>query len=127
MSNSKKSFWYSFSKLKCPKCKEGDLFPSGSFEFNKPFEMYHHCTKCNHNFLPEPGFYYGAMFISYIFMGFFCLGFTGGLVYFFDFSVNAAFFWLLVVCAIFFVPLFRYSRALWLGLNTDYSQEAGNE
>ncbi|MEL6718022.1 MAG: DUF983 domain-containing protein, partial [Bacteroidota bacterium] len=57
---------YSLFKLKCPRCHEADLFETGSFSFQKPFEMHERCPNCNFNNFPEPGFYYGAMFMSYI-------------------------------------------------------------
>ena len=61
---------YSIFNLKCPKCHEEDLFEKPTFSFQKPFDMREECTHCRQDFFPEPGFYYGAMFISYIFMGF---------------------------------------------------------
>ena len=51
-------------KEKCPRCREGDLFkqPVLSIGF---YKMYNRCSSCNQTFEPEPGFYFGAMFISY--------------------------------------------------------------
>jgi uncharacterized protein (DUF983 family) len=62
--------------MRCPRCRRGDLFPTGSFSFKQPFEQYEHCPKCGQDNFPEPGFYWGAMFLSYIGSGFFCLGFV---------------------------------------------------
>jgi len=67
---------YSIFNFKCPRCHEGDLFETETFSFQKSFDMHDKCPHCNLNYMPEPGFYYGAMFISYIFMGFFCIGFV---------------------------------------------------
>ena len=51
---------------KCPRCNEGDFFISGN-PFNlKTFDkMQKECSVCGQTFMPETGFYYGAMFVSY--------------------------------------------------------------
>ncbi|WP_226940384.1 MULTISPECIES: DUF983 domain-containing protein [unclassified Imperialibacter] len=65
MSN-KGSKFYAITKMKCPRCHEGDLFPgSNHFSFSKFTHMYKVCSICNQSFEPEPGYYYGAMFVSY--------------------------------------------------------------
>lgn len=100
--------------LKCPTCLTGDLFPTSSFGFSQPFAQYEHCPKCGQNFFPEPGFYYGAMFISYIGSGFFCLGFVMLLHWVVGWSLMVSFFALLAVVAIFFVWWFRFSRSVYI-------------
>ena len=111
---------YSIFKMKCPKCHEGDLFPTGTFSFQKPFDMHDRCPNCNENYAPEPGFYYGAMFISYIITGWFCLAFVGLLILGFGWSINASFAALIVVIAILFVWIFRISRSLWINVVVKY-------
>ncbi len=111
---------YAIFGMKCPRCHEGDLFPTGSFEFNKPFEMYDRCPNCNENYMPELGFYYGAMFISYIFTGFFSLSLVGILRWVFDWTIGGAFGLLIFILAIFFVWIFRMARSVWINLNIKY-------
>ncbi|MFM7153218.1 MAG: DUF983 domain-containing protein, partial [Bacteroidota bacterium] len=60
---------YSITQLKCPRCHEGDTFETGSWSFKKSFDMYQRCPKCDLDYFPEPGYYYGSMFISYIWTG----------------------------------------------------------
>ena len=74
---------------KCPRCQEGDLFIK-PFEISNPLNMPDHCPVCNQKYLPEPGFYYGAMFLSYIFSAFFFLGIVGICLMVFKMSANAA-------------------------------------
>ncbi len=114
---------YPIISMKCPKCHEGDLFPTGSFEFKTPFDMNEHCPNCQENFMPEPGFYYGAMFISYIFTGFFCLSFVGITHWVFGWSTGASFGVLILILAIFFVWIYRMARSIWIGFNVDYKEE----
>ena len=109
--------FYSIFRLKCPKCHEGDLFHTGSFAFNKPFDMKDECPHCGMNFMPEPGFYFGAMFISYIFTGFFFIGFIALFHWGLGWSTAASFGLLLAFCALFFVYIFRLARSIWLNIN----------
>ncbi|MEM1324600.1 MAG: DUF983 domain-containing protein [Bacteroidota bacterium] len=114
---------YSSCYLKCPKCHEGNLFPTGSFSFQRPFDMYDRCPNCNFNYWPEPGYYYGAMFISYIISGWFCIGFALLFHWVFDWSLTATFGLLIGFLAVIFVWFFRFSRAIWLNINYKYDPE----
>ena len=109
---------------KCPKCREGDLFDTGSFSFQKPFEMPERCSKCGQSYFPEPGFYYGAMFMSYIITSFFSLGFVGICILVFDLSVKASFGILIAGLAVLFVWFFRTARSVWIGITVKYDPDA---
>ena len=51
---------------KCPKCRKGDMFPKGNLFHPLRFhKMHERCDVCGQSFDPEPGFYFGAMFVSY--------------------------------------------------------------
>ncbi len=114
---------YSTFNLKCPRCHQGDLFFTPTFSFRKPFDMHKNCPLCQQDYEPEPGFYYGAMFISYIITGFFCLGFTMFLHWVLGLSIATSFGILLAVCAIFFVYIFRVARSGWINLNVRYDPQ----
>ncbi len=50
---------------KCPRCHQGDFFVTKS-AFSRHFDKMHdHCPHCGENFMPEPGFYWASMFVSY--------------------------------------------------------------
>ena len=117
---SKRGILSSIFGMTCPRCREGKLFETGSFSFNRPFEMKDRCSNCNQNFMPEPGFYFGAMFISYIIWGWFSILLCLGLVFWGGWSVNAAFGLLIFISLIFFVWLFRISRSIWIHINVKY-------
>ncbi len=121
MSKVPKSGIQSTFDMTCPRCRKGGLFETGTFAFQKPFDMPDHCPVCKQNYLPEPGFYYGAMFISYIMWGFISLALCLTLVFAFDWSVNGAFLLLIIISAIFFVWLYRISRSIWIHLNVKYN------
>ncbi|MCG3165780.1 MAG: hypothetical protein POELPBGB_01555 [Bacteroidia bacterium] len=56
----------SLLKGKCPKCETGDVFKTKGnlFLFQMPV-MNETCPHCAHKFEREPGFFWGAMYVSY--------------------------------------------------------------
>ncbi|MBK5279223.1 MAG: DUF983 domain-containing protein [Bacteroidia bacterium] len=50
---------------KCPACRKGDIFKYPLKRITRFSEMHKHCLNCGASFEPEPGFYFGAMFVSY--------------------------------------------------------------
>ncbi|WP_128546978.1 DUF983 domain-containing protein [Larkinella soli] len=61
----KNSPLYSIVWNKCPRCHEGDFFVTKS-AYHRHFDRMHdHCPHCGEVLTPEPGFYWGAMFVSY--------------------------------------------------------------
>ena len=115
---------YSILHMKCPKCHEGDLFETGSFSFKRSFDMPKHCPKCGQKYFLEPGFYYGAMFVSYFLTGMYCLVFVGLLMLAFGVSWQHAFIFLLLTIALLFVWIFRISRTIWINVNVRYDPKA---
>jgi hypothetical protein len=100
----------------------GSLFQPG--KLNKPgslFEMHTHCTCCQLSFTPEPGFYFGAMFVSY---GINTAQFIGAwvalLLLYPDYSL-ALLLGILVAVVLLSLPFtFRLSRSIWLTLFVSY-------
>ncbi len=64
----KNSKIFSIITCTCPQCHTGKMFKPG---WGLPFwnfgTMQERCPNCNLNFTPEPGFYFGASYMSYIF------------------------------------------------------------
>ena len=56
---------YSIFKLRCPKCLKGQFFESRVYDLRKLGNVRNECPKCKVNYIPEPGFYFGAMYVSY--------------------------------------------------------------
>ena len=117
------SSWFgAVVRLKCPRCRIGPLFATGTFALSRPFDMHRTCPACGLDYWPEPGFYYGAMFLSYIVFSFPCLFFVFALHWLLGVSLPASMFWLIAVAGLGFVYVFRVSRALWLAMNAKYDQ-----
>lgn len=51
---------------KCPRCRRGNLFRGGPYHFGAN-AAYDDCLHCRLHFEVEPGYFYGAMYISYAF------------------------------------------------------------
>lgn len=50
----------------CPKCGKGKIFETkGSLLRMKAPKMHEHCSECGYRFDKEPGYFFGAMYISY--------------------------------------------------------------
>lgn len=57
---------YSIFRYKCPRCHEGEVFVSKNpYNLSKMFELHEHCDHCGIRYEFEPGFFYGAMYVSY--------------------------------------------------------------
>ncbi len=82
--------------------------------------MYEHCPVCGQDYEPEPGFYYGAMFISYIITGWFCLGVVAFFRWILGWSLLNSFLMLFLIGGVLFVYFYRLSRAIWLSMNVKY-------
>ncbi|WP_242434533.1 DUF983 domain-containing protein [Hymenobacter amundsenii] len=52
---------------RCPRCRRGQLFTHSALNLTQFTEMPPACPVCNLNYEPEPGFYWGAMYISFMF------------------------------------------------------------
>ncbi len=57
----------SIALAKCPQCREGRIFLVSMFSYRKLTQVNKICPVCEANFVPEPDFFYGAMYISYAF------------------------------------------------------------
>ncbi len=111
---------YSIFACKCPKCNASDMYESPAFSMRKPFEMKQKCDKCGFDYFPEPGYYYGSMFISYIWTGWLCLFFVGILHWYFKYSIGFSFSVLIAFLALIFVYSFRISRGIWLAFHQGF-------
>jgi hypothetical protein len=102
--------------MKCPQCGEADLFESKNpYKFGKMTVMHEKCPHCKLKFEKEPGFFYGAMYVSYaINIAFFVIAIVGFFTLLDDFEIST-FFLVYVGFMILIFPLtFRISRSVWL-------------
>jgi len=106
---------------KCPRCRKGDLFVK-PFEINKPLNMHEKCSHCGQRFEPEPGYYFGAMFISYIWTAWTALAIVGFCMLVLDWSVEGSFALLIFVSALSYFFVMRISRSMYIHLDVRYDK-----
>lgn len=95
-------------RQRCPRCLEGRIYKQG-------LDMNASCPTCGLTFEREPGYFIGAMYISYASASFVMLLFTGiGWLLF----PNVELAWLMLGAIVLFLPLApmfaRYARVLWI-------------
>ena len=64
--NYKQTKLYSILNNKCPHCHQGNYFETNNFYDLKKFsKMNKNCPVCKEDFMREPGYYFGATYVSY--------------------------------------------------------------
>lgn len=56
---------YSIFKGKCPRCQEGEFFISHPYDLKNAGNLHENCSNCGLKYEREPGFFQGAMYVSY--------------------------------------------------------------
>jgi hypothetical protein len=99
---------------KCPRCRKGNMFPYSMFRISKFMNMNKECPVCHLFFEREPGFFFGAMYISYAFSVAIFISVGVILSFLGDYPLH---YYLIGVCLsiiLLFPFMFRYSRILFL-------------
>ena len=99
--------------MTCPRCRSGKLFKQ-PYSYENAYKMHDRCPQCSANFEPEPGFYFGAMFISYILTGWLFTVIGLILVFGFGWSVTATIITVGLLAILIHNLAFRFSRSLWI-------------
>jgi uncharacterized protein (DUF983 family) len=110
-------------KGRCPRCGVGRVFESANpYNFSKMLNTNRECTNCHLNFIPEPGFYWGATYMSYgITVAFSGVTFAISTLLF-GFMNSLSLTYVAVNAMLLFIlspVFFRFSRILWLWIFYD--------
>lgn len=117
---------------KCPKCRKGDLFSNkGSFRISGFTKFNDHCSSCGEDFQREPGFYFGASYVSYaltvavwvaVYVALITFNALGWIEY--EFFNNPWKFLIIgIVTLLVLLPgIYRLSRSLWISLFVKYKE-----
>ncbi|WP_426059472.1 DUF983 domain-containing protein [Hymenobacter sp. B1770] len=103
--------------LRCPRCHEGKLFSTSALNVTQFARMPAQCPVCGQSFEPEPGFYFGSMYITFAFNV--ATMFAVGIPLYFFFGDPDTWVYVVTVTAValLLTPLvLRYSRAIMLYL-----------
>lgn len=117
---------YSTLHMKCPRCQEGDIFMyKGTYKLKTMGEMHHYCPKCGLNYRPEPGFYYGAGYVSYALSAGISIAVFTALYPFLKWSHYEIYIGVISLLVLGTAPLlFRWSRVIWLNIFNRYDAHA---
>ncbi len=117
-----KDILYSTLHNRCPKCHETTVFKvRNAFNLKHFMEMNEVCSVCNEKYEKEPGYYFGAMYVSYALMV--ALFVTTWVLN--SWLIHAGiitYFISLVSIIVLLAPLtFRLSRLIWLNFFISYN------
>ena len=120
---------YSILFAKCPRCHEGDLWKMSFWQsalglLKGQYNMHERCLLCNLKYEQEPGFWWGAMYISYALS-------SGALLitafvsrYVINMTLNETLLMVLLVALIGFLYNARVSRAIYINFFVDYEKKS---
>ena len=109
---------------RCPHCHEGRLFKYKWWNLLNFAQMHDNCPQCDVRYEVEPGFFYGAMYISYAFTVGIML--IGGLIVFNFFNDPPAMGYVvpITIFSLVMVPFnFRTARVIFIHLFSGISYE----
>lgn len=113
-SNIKGSLIKRILKEKCPNCGEGNVFLKKKHFFQLPV-MREECDNCHYHFDREPGYFLGAMYISYglaVFQG--IVTFVFLYMFFPDLTTIAVVLIILAVICLFSLKNYKLSRIIYM-------------
>ncbi len=131
----KDSKLYSMLTMTCPRCHTGKLFKSNGAYKKGMAEMNTSCPHCGEDFSREPGYYYGAAYVSYgltvaLWVAVFVAMYTFdaiGLISFSFFDDAVLYLVVGVVVLLILMPvIYRLSRSMWIHMFVKYNPDAVN-
>jgi hypothetical protein len=113
--------------MRCPKCRVGKMFPEGTLYSAQFMKMNKNCSTCGQSFMPEPGYYFGAMFVSYALNTALFVAVWLALTIFVEEISTAMIVISIMIAVIAFLPItFRMSRVLWIYIFIRYNSTKKN-
>lgn len=115
---------YSILNNKCPNCSEGNFFKTNHPYNLKEFGMMNkRCGHCNEDFIREPGYYFGATYVSYALT----VGLGIGLYLLLGIALEMETLPFLIIFSsllIVLLPiLYRVSRLIWINFFVSFSEK----
>jgi uncharacterized protein (DUF983 family) len=100
--------WLAMLRMRCPRCCSGKIYERG-------MQMNSRCPECGLPFEREPGYFMGALYISYtIALVILLFGLWIGSMLMPEVDLG----WIVLIAAVCFIPLVpmvtRYSRVIWI-------------
>jgi len=103
------------SEGRCPRCRKGKIFSRPFYSLRGFDDMYEFCPHCGLKYEVEPGYFYGAMFVSYAISGGVALVLGFLLFYLAEDPGGWVYVAVIAPAMVLIAPVnFRFSRVLWL-------------
>jgi len=119
-----KSLIVSVGKQKCPKCRKGKMFKGHPYNFKTFDKMNQSCSNCGSSFSLEPGFYTGAMYVSYALqIAIFIFVFAATRLVYPNAGVVWYLSWIGGMVLLLFPFIFRLSRSIWLHIFVPFNDK----
>lgn len=119
---------YSTVANKCPRCHKGKVFENNNpYSFKNGLTMHDSCSECNLKYEREPGFFYGALYVSYALMsGIFIVWFLADLLWLHMEAVNLV---IIVVSSmlLLFSVVYRTARIVWMNFFIRFNKNFSNK
>lgn len=115
---------YSIFHQKCPRCHESDLFSSRLSSMKGVFQMPEKCSNCQQDFIIEPGFYWGSMYVAYALSSGIMLSGFAILFFLFNLELKLSFGIVLAITLLLYGWIFRISRSVWINMYVHYKAPA---
>lgn len=113
---------YSILHFKCPYCHEGEFFVSRNpYDLSKAGDLHKQCSVCKRKYEREPGFYYGAMYVSYALGVALCVSvYIAAIVLFPDAAIWTRIVAVLSALVVLGPLLYALSKVLWASMFMGY-------
>ncbi len=117
---------YSVVFNKCPQCHKGKVLTYPPYQINKLLDTEELCAHCHLKYEKEPGFFYGALYVSYaLTSGIFIVAYLlQELVL--DLPVTQFAILMISLLLLTFPLIARWSRVLWLNFFVPYNPLKSN-
>jgi len=110
---------------KCPRCHNAKAFNGKAYNLKQITDMKKECSNCKQDFKKEPGFYFGASYVSYgltialwvaVGVALITFDYLGWISFSFFENRWTYIFTAIIALIVFLPPIYRISRLLWLSI-----------
>ncbi|MCM4173737.1 DUF983 domain-containing protein [Arenibacter sp. TNZ] len=102
-------------KGECPNCEKTKIFGSkGNLLLLQIPKIHERCNNCNFKFEREPGFFFGAMFVSYALTAAEFIAFSIVSYFLLGMSLTVTFIGVVILAILMSTLNFRMSRIIWI-------------
>ena len=114
---------YSTLGNKCARCHQGKVFENNNpYSLNNGLTMRDSCSECHLQYEREPGFFYGALYVSYaLSSGIFIIWFLADLFWLHMEAIHLAIA-VITTMLVLFPVVYRSARIIWLNFFTRYDK-----